>query len=223
MTRWLNKLEYRFRRFGIDNLIIYITGTMLAIYLAENVTKLPISALLSLDMARVLRGEVWRLITFVVVPRFDMILWVLLELYFYYWIGSSLENTWGTTKFTLFYVIGIIGAIIAAIITGYGTNRFLNLSMFLALAALDPNREILLWMVIPVKMKILALIDIVFIALMFFSGGWSVKASIIASLLNLILFFGDNLLDWLRNYKKYGAQRRNFRKSMKRNRDMYGN
>lgn len=222
MTKWINTLEYKFRKLGIDNLMIYITGTMLAVYLAENLTRLPISAFLALNRNLLFEGQIWRLITFIFVPPQNMILWVLLSLYFYYFIGSSLENAWGSTKFTLFYIFGVLGAIIAAMITGYGDNMYLNLSMFLAFAALYPDYQVLLFFVIPVKVKILAYIDLAILALSFLSGSWPVKAAIIASLLNLLLFFGDNLWSKLRDYFKYGKQRRNYRKSMKRNRDMYG-
>lgn len=223
MTKWLNKLEYKFRRYGIDNLMIYITGTMLAVYVAENITRLSILKLLELDMGRVLSGEVWRLVTFVFVPPQNTVLWVLLTLYFYYFIGSSLENMWGRTKFTLFYIFGVIGAIIAALITGHGNNMYLNLSMFLAFAALAPDYQVMLFFVIPVKVKILAYIDLAILALSFFGSDWPGRAAIIASLLNLLLFFSDVFINKLRDWKKYGKQRRNYRKSIKRNKDMYGN
>lgn len=223
MPKWLYKFEYKFRRFGIDNLMIYITGTMLAVYFSENLMRLPISGYLALDRAAVFRGEIWRLITFIFVPpQGQMIIWVLLWLYFYYFIGSSLENTWGSGKFTLFYVFGILGAIIAAMLTGYGDNMYLNLSMFLAFAALNPNYQILLFFVIPIKIKYLAYLDLLMLALSFIFGGWADKAAILLSLINLLLFFGDDFINWFKNWKQYGKQRRNFRKTMKRQRDIYG-
>lgn len=223
MPRWLNKLEYKFRRYGIDNLMLYVTGTMLAVYLAEELTRIPISWYLSLDRAAILRGQVWRLITFIFVPQGDMILWVLLWLYLYYFIGSSLENTWGRSKFTLFYIFGIVGAIIGGMITGYGSNMYLNLSLFLAFAALAPDFQLMLFFVIPIKIKYLAYLDLAMLALSFIFSSWPVRAAILFSLANLILFFSDGFINKLRNWKQYGKQRRNFRKTMKNQRDIYGN
>lgn len=222
MTKWMNKLEYKFRRFGIYNLMIYITGTMLAVYLAENLTRLPISSALSLNMNMVFSGQVWRLVTFVFVPPNNMILWVFVTLYFYYFIGTSLENAWGSSKFTLFYLFGVVGAIIAALISGYGDNMYLNLSLFLAFAATYPDQELLLFFVLPIKVKYLAYVDLAILLLSFISGSWTVKAAIAFSLLNLLLFFGDDIFRKAHDFIKYGKQRRNFRKSVKRNKDMYG-
>lgn len=218
----MNKLEYKFRRFGIDNLMIYITGTMLAVYLAENLTRVPISSMLWLDRGLILSGQVWRLVTFVFVPPNNMILWVLVTLYFYYFIGSSLENAWGSSKFLLFYLFGVVGAIIAGFITGFGDNMYLNLSLFLAFAATYPDQQLLLFFVLPIKVKYLAYVDLAILLLSFIAGSWPVRAAILFSLLNLLLFFGDDIFRKVRDFFKYSKQRRNYRKSIKRNRDMYG-
>lgn len=224
MPKWLTRLEYRFRRFGIDNLMLYITGTMLAVYLAEGFLGLPVSEYLVLGRDAVFHGEVWRLITFIVVPPHNQnVFFVIISLYFYYFIGSSLENAWGSSKFTLFYIFGVVGAIIAAMLTGYGDNTYLNLSMFLAFAALAPNHQILLFFILPVKVKYLAYFSLALLGISFIFSGWSGKAAILLSFLNLALFFSDDFIDRFNNWKRYGKQRRNFRKTMKRQRDIYGN
>ena len=94
--------------------------------------------------------------------------WLIVALYFYYWIGSSLEREWGTARFTLYYLSGalltVLGVVIVSLITGnhyltiYGTG-YVNLSMFLAFAVLFPDVQVLLFFIIPVKMKWLAYID----------------------------------------------------------------
>jgi membrane associated rhomboid family serine protease len=222
MSKWIYKLEYRFRRFGVDNLMIYLTGTMLAVYFAENLTRLPISGFLFFNRDLILQGQVWRLVTFLFLPpRNGMILWVLLALYFYYFIGNSLESVWGKTRFTMYYLCGALGAILAGFITGYGENMYLNLSMFLAFAALFPNHEIMLFFVLPVKVKYLAYLDAALLLLAFLTGGWAVKAAIVASLINLLLFFGDNFINWLKDWKRYGKNRLNFRRNARQNRDYW--
>jgi len=223
MNKWLGRLEYKFRRYGIDNLMIYITGTMLLVYLAEGIMPLRITDFIALYWPAVMRGEVWRLVTFVFVPPVNSILWVLVTLYFYYIIGTSLERVWGSAKFTLFYVIGIIGAILAAVITGVGTNMYLNLSLFLAFAILFPEHQILLMFILPVKVKWLGYLYAAFILFALLVGNWPQRAAIVASLLAIILFFGDIIINRIKDYQRYGKQRRNFRESMKRQKDIYGN
>ena len=142
-------------------------------------------------------------------------------LYFYYFLGSTLENVWGTFRFNLYYLVGLIGAVIAAFFTGYGTSTYLNLSLFLAFAFLFPDHEILLFFFFPIKMKYLAYVDWILFAVQLIFGDWSTKAAIIASLINFFLFFGGDLIRFVKNQKKYGAQRRNFRREMKNNQNRY--
>ena len=226
MSKWLYKMEYKFRKFGIDNLMIYITGTMLAVYIAENITGLPIYSFLYLNRALVLQGQVWRLLTFIFMPpNTGMILWVIIGLYFYYFIGSNLENVWGRTRFTMYYLFGVLGAIIAAFITGSGTNMYLNLSMFLAFAALFPDHQILLFFVLPVKIKYLAYVDAALLLLSMIASiiirDWAGVAAIVASLANLLIFFGDNFINWIKDWKRYGKNRVNFRRNAKKNQDYW--
>jgi membrane associated rhomboid family serine protease len=202
--------------------MIYITGTMLAVYMAENLTRLPISNLLYFSRELILQGQVWRLVTFIFLPpRNGMILWVLLALYFYYFIGNSLESVWGKTRFTMYYLCGAIGAMLAGFITGFGENMYLNLSMFLAFAALFPNHEIMLFFVLPIKVKYLAYLDAAMLLFSFIASDWPGRAAILASLLNLLLFFGDNFIKWIKDWKRYGINRMNFRRNAKNYRDYW--
>ena len=219
--RWIDRLEHKFRRLGIDNLMMYVTVTMLAVFLSGLLLGLPVNQWLTLDRAAVLRGEVWRLVTFIFMPPTDSPLWLLLSLYFFYFIGSSLENEWGSTRFTIYYIFGVAGAIIAAMIVGYGHNMYLNMSLFLAFAQLFPDHQIMLFFVIPVKVKYLAYVDWAMLALLFLLGGWSVKASVLASVANFFLFFGKDFFDSFNNWRRYGKRRRKFKQDAKNYRDFW--
>ena len=118
-------------------------------------------------------GQIWRFLTFLFLPSSSSPLWVLLNLYFYCLLGNALEKEWGTFRLNLFYLSGILGSVLAALVTGYGVNRYLNLSLFLAFAALYPNFELLLFFVVPVKAKYLAVIDLLYSAGSFFYGDWA--------------------------------------------------
>ena len=150
--------------------------------------------------SKIMEGEVWRLITYIFLPPTLSLIWIIFVLMFYYMIGTGLESTWGSFKYNIYYLIGMVGTTVAAFISGYGTDAmYLNLSLLLAFAYLYPNHEILLFMILPVKIKYLAYIDLVFLVFSFVSGDLSVKLAIVASLVNFLIFFGKDLKLWLKN------------------------
>ena len=215
MNNWLDRLERRYGRYKIPDLMLYITSTMLVLYLFQNVLGLfPVNQWLSLVPSLVLRGQVWRLITFVFLPPSSSILTVLLMLYFYYFIGSALESHWGSFRFNVYYLCGVLGTIVAAMITGYATNNYLNMSLFLAFAALFPEEEVLLFFVIPMKVKYLAYLDLGYFAIGLLFGSWSMRAAAVASLINFFLFFGPDYLRRERERRKFKAVRDHFRRQM---------
>ncbi len=212
---WLYKLERKFGRYGIPNLMLYIVTTMLFVAIFDIVLGIPLSSYFSLNRAAIAGGQVWRLITFIVVPPASSVLTLAISLYFYYFIGSSLENIWGTFRFNVYYLLGMLGCIAAGLITGYGTNSYLNLSLFLAFAQLFPEERVLLFFIIPIKIKYLAYIDWALFAVSLIFGSWSTRAAIIASLVNFFIFFGPDIFDSLRSRRKTPTQR-NFRRYYRR-------
>ena len=161
----------RHPRFGIPNLMRYIVIGTAAVYILMVLTRnndANALSFLSFNLNGLLHGEIWRIVTFIFVPGDMRPFWLIVALYFYYWIGSSLEREWGTARFTLYYLSGalltVLGVVIVSLITGnhyltiYGTG-YVNLSMFLAFAVLFPDVQVLLFFIIPVKMKWLAYID----------------------------------------------------------------
>ena len=207
---WLYKLERRFGRFGITNLMLYIVTTMLFVAIFDMVIGFPLSRWLALIPAYVMQGQIWRLITFIFLPPTTSPLALVLSLYFYYIMGSTLERVWGTFRFNLYYLFGMVGCMIAGLITGYGTNVYLNLSLFLAFAYLFPEHKVLLFYVIPIKMKYIAYLDWALFALELLTGSWSAKAAVIASLINFFIFFGPDIVERIRRRRGNDVQR-NFR------------
>ena len=172
----------RHPRFGIPNLMRYIVIGNVVVYILSMLSRnADATALdfLAFNLNSLLHGEVWRLVTFVFVPEYSSPFALLISLYFYYWIGSILEREWGTAKFTLYYAGGalltLLGVVITSLITGNhfytlaGTG-YVNLSMFLAFAVLFPNMTVLLFFIIPIKIKWLAIIDGAFFAFEIVSG-----------------------------------------------------
>lgn len=221
MNGWLDKMERKLRRFSIPHLMNYIIGGMGIVFILDLLLPVNLQSLLALNMGRVMQGEIWRLVTFIFLPPSSSALWIIFSLYFYWLIGNGLEAQWGAFRFNLFYLIGILGSILAAVFTGYVENTYLNLSLFLAFAAVYPNFEVRIFMILPVKMKYLALLDLIAYVVLFIMGTWSTRIAILFALANVILFVGGDFLRHIKQDSQYWKTRYNFRKSIrdsKRNR-----
>jgi hypothetical protein len=111
----------------------------------------------------------------------------------------------------LYYAIGALGAILAALLTQFGTNMYLYMSMFFAYAILNPENQILLFFVIPVKMKWLALLNAAFYIYALIIGSWTDRAAVLFSLLNVILFFGGDIINLIKNSISQWKRRQSFK------------
>lgn len=223
ITRFLERLEARFGRHrGISNLMtIIVLGTSF-VYIAD--LMLPtlmggasLSSYLMFNRALILQGQVWRLITFIFVPLESHLLLLIISLYFDWIMGQHLQNEWGTLRFTLFYAVGMLAAIISGFLTGYTTSYYLNTSLMLAVAILHPNMPIHLYGIIEVRLKWLALLSLALIVVPLLGGvSWAEAGAVIAALLNLIMFFIDHMIALGRNaYRRY-MWKKNWRGGWKR-------
>ncbi|MGQ9780618.1 MAG: rhomboid family intramembrane serine protease [Bacillota bacterium] len=212
----LRRLERRFGRYAIRGLMSYIVGGNALVYVFGYLDQGgALLEFLALDPAKVLQGELWRLVSFVFIPPSSSPLFILFVLYFYYLIGTSLEREWGTARFNLYYLAGMVGTILAAFITGGGATAFyLNLSLFLAFARLFPDFEFRLFFVLPVKAKHLAWIDWGFLGLSLLTAAWPEKGAVLASILNFFLFFGGDLPAYLRRRQLVRQNRRRLLKAL---------
>ncbi len=199
MKSKLKKLEYKLAPYAIKNLMTIMIGAMAIVFVANFAVSmsgrdLSLYSWLMFDRDAVLAGQVWRLFTFIFLPPETNLIFVIFALYLYWIMGSALEHEWGAYHFNLFYLFGIIGALIAGFITGYATNSYLNMSLFLAFALYYPNFQLYLFFFIPIKIKWLAWLDFVFLAIAFVLDGWGGRLAIIFSLINVILFFWRDMI-----------------------------
>ena len=212
-------LERKLRRYAISDLMKYIVigqGIVFALLYIWPTLGYQLYSLITLTRTGLMRGQIWRLVTFIFVPPSSSPIFILFALYFYYMIGVGLENQWGKVKFNLYYLVGMLGSIIAALITGYADNTFLNLSLFFAYAALYPDEQVLLFMILPIKMKYLALVDAALYLYYFIVGTASMRITIVLCLLNVALFLGGDIINTIRRESKYWKTRDNFRKAMRK-------
>lgn len=183
--------------------MLYIVAGNVIVYLLMMFTQANDAnalAFLTLNTSAVLKGELWRIITYVFVPTSSGIFWLLISLYFYYWIGSTLERQWGTAKFTLYYISGVlltaVGVLIASLISGQSYtvagSYYVNLSMFFAFAFLFPDTQVLLFFIVPIKMKWLAYLDAALFAVdvvrSLLAGNWGGALLPVIALLNFAVF-----------------------------------
>jgi len=171
----------------------------------------PLSAVLAFDRSALFAGQVWRLVSFIIIPVNSSILFIILSLYFYWLMGTALESEWGSFKFNIFYLFGVIGTILAGLITGYAVNTFLNMSLFLAFALLYPDFQMRLFFLIPVKVKYLAYIEAAYLLFMLIFSSWQMKIVIFVSLLNIVLFFWTDFTGGIRRILHKIKWRKNIR------------
>lgn len=179
LKRNVNRFFLRNRDKGIPNLMLWISATNLVVYLLSLFgLQNEVLGVLCFDAEKILHGQIWRLVSFMFVNAVGYssrrlgLLFFVLFLYFYYWLGRLLENTWGTFRFNRYYFSGILLTSVAALLVYviFGVNAivmpyYINLSLFLAAACLIPEQRVLVFFIVPVKMRIMALVDLVLVVL----------------------------------------------------------
>ena len=201
--RFIDKLNRKFGRIAINNLMTIIIGAMALVFVSDIMIQstkgVSILSALIFNKTAIFSGEIWRIFTFIFLPPETRLIFIIFALYLYWLIGNSFEDNWGAFKFNLFYLCGIIGTIIAGLITGYATNSYINLSLFLAFAIVFPDFELNLFFLIPVKVKYFAVFYLILIGYMIVVSPLSDKIAIIVSLANILLFFMKDFIDRIKN------------------------
>ncbi len=195
---FLDRMERRFGRFAIPELMKYICALYVAGMLITLMAPGVYEAYFSLNPQMIMQGQVWRIVTFLMQPPTDNLIFFILMIYFYYMLGSVLERTWGKFRFNVYYFAGVIGTVAAAIILYLVTGQvyildttYINASLFLAFGFEFPDTEIYLFFVLPIKMKWMAGFALAMYVLSIINGSWGTRVAIIISLLNFIIFFSS--------------------------------
>ena len=211
-----NSLRRRFERFcfrnrdkGIPNLMLYIVLGTAAVYLFTVFTNNPLLLnLFYFDRELILRGQVWRLFTYVLMDFRGNMITMAIFLLCYHSLGQALENIWGTLRFNLFYFSGVLMMdIFCLIFGGQASINYVHLSLLLAYATMFPDARFLLMYVIPIKAWVLALVYIVIAFFGLLSYSFPSNLFSIVSLANYFLFFGKDVLNvipmaWRANFSR---------------------
>lgn len=210
---FLTKLERKFGKYAIPNLTLilisgFILGYLIEIFMPEGLQ------LLAMNPEKILHGQIYRLVTWVVIPPSSASILVIITLFFYFSIGRTLENSWGDFRYTVYILSGIIftdigmmGTYLIMHLMGqsqlldmyyqaglYGASTYyLCMSMFLAYAFMFPDMQVLLYFIIPIRVKWLGYLDIAYLLVMILQYGYmhyyTGMVTVIMSVLNFILFY----------------------------------
>ena len=213
---FLNKMERKIGKYAIPNLMIYLIAAYCIGFVIYTVNP-NFMLMLTLSPYHILHGQVWRLITWILMPTDTRVFSLLIMALLYYQLGSALERSWGTFRFNVYIFGGMLFTVIGAFIlygiyaaAGTGsletislissltfTTNYIKLTIFLAIAVMYPEMQILLFFIIPVKMKWMAVVYAVLIAINLILTSWGGRIAIIMSILNFLIFFLST-----RNYRR---------------------
>ena len=196
MNNWLNRLERKYGRFGIPNLTNILVAGQILVFAIELFVNAAVTGYLGLNRYFLLSGEIWRIITFVFIPfSGGSLLSIVLGIYFTWFVGTALEREWGDFRYTVYFLTGMLGTVLACLLTGGAASTYcLSLSLLLAFAMLYPEVQVLLFFVIPVRVKYFGLFAAAMWLFSFLTAGWLYKVSYLLSMLGFVLFFGPQAL-----------------------------
>ncbi len=243
---FLNKMERKYGKYAIQNIslmliICYGFGYAIQFVNASFLNYLTLNPYL------ILRGQVWRLVTWILIPPsgFGFDIFTIISLYFYYWLGTTLERTWGAFRYNLFLFSGMIFTVLGSFVLlvycyvafapqiaaagAYETfahvlsplfssfkTYYINMSIYLVFALTFPDMQVLLFFIIPVKIKWLGMLDAAMTIYAFFMSGIAGKIIIGASLLNVVVFFFATR-SMFRMSPKQIRRRQSFKQEVKKN------
>ena len=229
MNRFLNKMERKLGRFAVPNLIFYVllgyaVGALLRIAAPQALYYM------TLEPYYILRGQVWRLFTWVLMPPNSNLLFIVIMVLFYFQLGQALEHAWGTFRFNVYIFGGMLFTVIGAFLLygiyylmngvpavgmgGFFTTDYINMSIFLAFAMCFPEMQVMLYFIVPIKMKWLAAVYAALILFSLLQTNWAGRVAIIMSLLNFIVFY-LSVKDFRRVSPKEIHRRQKFKAQMR--------
>ena len=207
---FLDRLEKRFGFIAIPGLIRAIVTLNALVFVLVLLNK-GFDSYLALNIERVRAGEVWRLVTYIFVPQISYPLLVLIALWFLWFIGDGLERAWGPFRLTLYFLVGMIGTTVAAVLTNAQfSSQMLFTTLFFAFAHFYPDEVIYIFFILPLKVKWIAWAYAGFLMLGFVTQSNSYRLALIAALSNYLIFFGPGVVRDLRQRKDVAVRRQRF-------------
>jgi hypothetical protein len=216
--KWIDALEKKFGHLAIPGLVRIIVFLNAFVFILTLVNP-HFLELIYLDPALVMKGQVWRLFSYILIPSLGRwwlmpdYLWLVFWLMFVWMLGEGLEHAWGSFKLNIFYLIGMLGTTVAAFVFGDNFNNgILNLSLLFAFATIYPDYPIRLFLIIPVKIKWIAWFSFGGLCLSFLGGSMSLRMAIVAGLANYLIFFAGIVVHDFKHRNAVTKRRQRFLK-----------
>jgi len=227
----IDRFCYKRPRFGVPRLIQYVIGGTVLVYLLSIMdTDRILYDFLVFSPDHILRGQVWRLFTFIFVPIRDNPLWLLLTLYLSFMFGTSLEQIWGTARFNLYYFFNILFLAITGMIFhfvapdwshfigSFVIGYYIYIFLIVAYTTVCPDLQFRLFFVFPLQSKWFGVIILGFFAYNLFQLRFLFPINLIPLVLFLpyLLFCGEALRRLLRLSKPASKTAVDFNRAAKR-------
>ena len=218
MNNFLNNMERKFGKYAIRNITVYIIGLYIFGYILQFAPfKVNITNYLTLDPYLILHGQVWRLVTWILIPPQALSIWIFFTLYLYYFMGTTMERTIGTFRYNVFIFGGILFMILSAFLTylvyyfitggneqllaalmytlsGVFSTYYIQEAVFLIFAICYPDIQLLLMFIIPIKVKYLGILYAGMLAFSAIYNGligrnYAIFFAVFFQFLNVFLFY----------------------------------
>ena len=224
----IRNLERKYGKYAIKGLTLYIVIAYIVGYILQMVAPNALY-LLTLDPYQIIHGQIWRIVTWAIMPPYSLSFFTVINLFFIYSIGSTMERMWGSFRFNMYIFGGMLFCILGAFaiygiaaVTGlfdahiiglpqfsyllsrYFTTYYINVSMIMAFAMSMPDSQVLLYFIIPLKMKYFAYFEMFFIVLDLIGGNMLRRCVIILSLINFVIFYFSGRK--VKTFKGYSSQ-----------------
>ena len=215
----LTRLENKIGHWAIPGLLRYVAALNALCFVLLKINPHFLNFLI-LDRTSLLHGEVWRLFTYILIPSLGGLFpdWFTMAFYVLYlfWVGDGLEQALGAFRLNAYYLLGMVGTTIAALISnGDPAGFMLNTTLLLAFARFYPDTTILFMFVLPVKVRWIAWFSGALILYSLFVSGWAHRFATFAALLNYFIFFGREIIHDARTRREFGERRARFEKQMR--------
>jgi hypothetical protein len=204
----LTRLERFLGRFAISNLSLYLVAGQVLFWGLAALSGFNLERI-ALRPAAVYAGEVWRLVTFLFLPPGGgtgalAIVFLAFAWYIFYLMGTALEHYWGTYRYNAFIGLGWLLTTAVAFLTpgAYASNLFLAGSVFLAFAFLNPDFELLIFFILPVRIKWIALVQWLYYGFVLVVGTWSDRLMVLAATGNFLIFFSGDIVARIRTGRR---------------------
>ncbi len=228
---FLNKMERKFGKYAISNLTFWLLGAWLTGFIIQ-LTMPEVQLLLTLEPAYILKGQVWRIVSWLLLPPSVNMVFLIFFFACYYFIGISIERAMGAFRYNVYLFSGILCSILGAFLlyggyyaaTGgvsitvigyFFRTEYITMSLFMVFAVIYPNVEFRLYFLIPVKAKWMGILDAVWMGYMFLQSNLPGRVAIFSSLLNFLIFFFSTR-DYNRVSPKEVRRRQVYRQQVRR-------